>query len=1285
MPDSLRLNQGFTPKNAEQFKKWLFSDNVYLDGETLKKTTGSENIESLINRYKVDVFSDNHSAFDCTWYAGAMQLLQANHEVQQDTSVLIAIIDTGIFFEHSSLRSSVFINKQEVANQLDSDNNGFEDDIYGYDFVSNRGITRLANDDNGHGTAMGFIAAGRNISSLTPLGVNQTAKLLSVKAFDSFGFGNSLDIARAIVYATDRGAEIINLSFGDVFKSLLIESAVKYAWQKGAILVGSGGNVGGNSLRYPAAFPEVIAVSWLNKRLRINATANYGPHIQFAAPGSEIKHAAIGNQIAFTTSSGSSASAALVSGVFSWMKSMLPNADRNQLLNMVSTTTLDTESPGIDQYTGLGMPLLYSAWGGETSSIFAEFDLLQMNSSSISFQVSALGSGIKDWEIRYVRGRDIQAESYLMQTESRLLVSDSLRLNFDKSEFSNQTLTFFLQINLWNGSRQVRTKTITIPPTSIEINEFSSAWSIKANSIAYSSIIETDVLGLVSGSLHSDVNENVWYSKSDREAYVHVLSYDEPENGALIQEISFNYSGENSQIELNHKLEKKPVFTPHNYVKKEFETEIQQAWTLNYQNNSEEALLNFYQMFSNTEGYFIQVSENEGIPQNNTELIKILGRFIPKSIYKNDEIGIFWLLAYGGGKIFLFDINQNYKPIETDVFGNFVFAGLIDDTDSDANPEIWAHNRSQLSCFEYENGAFLQKFIVDNSSTVETNLVTNEFQVPDIIAFENLNSFKDVFLGDYDGDIFQIKTSGNDNWSLKTIYEGNYYGTGNVLKSVYSTSGKSYLFTIRHSFPFIDENRTKQTEFVQVEWYRFENDSLSLVEKLMFTEVDLGFIDAVSIKKDTVVLVTSPNVYEIISDFDHEKPIQFSTILQEKNLDMIGVQQNGILSKRYDLNTLTYHTKSKIELPIFSVLPKIYQIDIPAFSDSLLLTFVSSKNEEFELFTNDTLVQTIQTKAEKTVIIPIINYKTELIRIQNGNRQSVFLHQSEALLISPSEIAVQNDQFIRVSLQENVFRFNNLSQNELPFSVESIIPISRKEYVIRPNLRVTKEIEIQAYFTGLISETGIPIYFKNETLTFQKKQTIFLSSFEIEDKNTVKIFLKTGNEVQISDLIFSSELNSEELLIKESVFSSETKIQFIIIQIPSIDLQNYGKPVKILAELSESASLEYQFKPSGNQISVRYQRAEDEFGINDAISFPSPWVISKQINLQFAHLPIESSILILDNTGRPVIELQSTGFTGSHEWNGKNAAGNTVSSGIYFYQVIAGTKRSKLKKIAIIR
>ena len=167
-----------------------------------------------------------------------------------------------------------------------------------------------------------------------------------------------------------------------------------------------------------------------------------------------------------------------------------------------------------------------------------------------------------------------------------------------------------------------------------------------------------------------------------------------------------------------------------------------------------------------------------------------------------------------------------------------------------------------------------------------------------------------------------------------------------------------------------------------------------------------------------------------------------------------------------------------MELPIFSLLPKVYQLGIPAYADSLLLTFVCSNSDEFELFKNDTLIQTLQTKAEKVVTLPIkkslrdnsnTSDKIELFRIKDGNRQSVFLQDFEALFISPSEITLENDQFIRVFLQDKLFNFNELSQNELPFQIESIIPISKKEYVIKPRKSASKQLEIEGYFTGLIS------------------------------------------------------------------------------------------------------------------------------------------------------------------------------------------------------------------------
>ena len=128
-----------------------------------------------------------------------------------DSSVIVAVIDTGVDYNHIDLKQNIWINKLEIPeNGIDDDDNGYVDDVYGWNFVGNNNDPM---DDNGHGTHVaGIIGAANNGIGVT--GVAYNCKVMPIKAGNSSGYFNNSDIASAITYAYMNGADVINMSFG---------------------------------------------------------------------------------------------------------------------------------------------------------------------------------------------------------------------------------------------------------------------------------------------------------------------------------------------------------------------------------------------------------------------------------------------------------------------------------------------------------------------------------------------------------------------------------------------------------------------------------------------------------------------------------------------------------------------------------------------------------------------------------------------------------------------------------------------------------------------------------------------------------------------------------------------------------------------------------------------------------------------------------------------------------------------------------------------------------------
>ncbi len=214
-------------------------------------------------------------------------------------NIIVAIIDTGIDYEHPDLKDNIWINNGEIpGNGVDDDNNGFVDDVHGWDFRNNDSDPM---DDNRHGThCAGTIGAVGN-NSEGVVGVNWQVQLMALKFLDASGSGSTSDALEAIIYAVDNGAKILSNSWGGGGFSQSLKDAIEYADQHNALFVAAAGNSSSDndqSPSYPASYDveNVISVAASNDRDYLASFSNYGARtVDLAAPGESILSTVPGN------------------------------------------------------------------------------------------------------------------------------------------------------------------------------------------------------------------------------------------------------------------------------------------------------------------------------------------------------------------------------------------------------------------------------------------------------------------------------------------------------------------------------------------------------------------------------------------------------------------------------------------------------------------------------------------------------------------------------------------------------------------------------------------------------------------------------------------------------------------------------------------------------------------------------------------------------------------------------------------------------------------------------
>lgn len=279
-----------------------------------------------IRRVSVDIVP-NDSYIDFQWALEKIQACSAWNYTTGSKKVLIAIVDTGINYNHPDLAGNYI--------------------PLGHDFVNNDSDPM---DDHGHGTHCAGIAAANLNNSLGISGLAQVS-IMAEKALDYGGSGWDDDLANAIIHATDSGAKIISMSWGGGEDSFLIHDAIEYAFQKGVLLIASAGNDHTRRKHYPAAYDEVTAVAATTILDNTAHFSNYGEWIELAAPGVQILSTYLYH---YNYLSGTSMSAPHVVGLAALIWSRFPWMSRDQVRAHLRLTSDDLGEPGFDFKYGWG-------------------------------------------------------------------------------------------------------------------------------------------------------------------------------------------------------------------------------------------------------------------------------------------------------------------------------------------------------------------------------------------------------------------------------------------------------------------------------------------------------------------------------------------------------------------------------------------------------------------------------------------------------------------------------------------------------------------------------------------------------------------------------------------------------------------------------------------------------------------------------------------------------------------------------------------------------------------
>lgn len=469
----------------------------------------NDDIESITPNYKFKIETDkfNDTFYDSQWALEQIKAVKA-WEKASGKGVVIGMVDTGIDFTHPDLVDNIYINEKEDINKtgrfepwsdketrngitgdlngLDEDGNGFADDVIGYDMIDQETMSvgdwstpdAVPEDEGRHGTNVAGVMIAKANNHLGVAGLAYSAKLITARAFDATGNGESDDIAASIVYLALRGVKLINFSFGEEVYAPILHSAVKFAYSMGCFMAASSGNANNNNPHFPSDFPEVSSIGGSDQYGKKWGFSNYGSKLALCAPAASIY--TTGANSTYESPSGTSLASPYIVACAALLLELNPeltNTDIDGILKATAQNQSGTWTPEM----GAGILNCADAleWAGKTQIEFTyPDDYYTFNKSKISSIIikgSILTPLFDSWSLLIGEQENPTQWTEIASDNKKQIKNDSVAV-LDLTSLEDKVYTLRLIVKLKNKNTLESRRTLIIhsdlTPLSLDIKTF---------------------------------------------------------------------------------------------------------------------------------------------------------------------------------------------------------------------------------------------------------------------------------------------------------------------------------------------------------------------------------------------------------------------------------------------------------------------------------------------------------------------------------------------------------------------------------------------------------------------------------------------------------------------------------------------------------------------------------------------------------------------------------------------------------------------------------------------
>ncbi len=1192
--------------------------------ERLSENTKIDAVEvNRLSRFCSDI-TPNDPRYDEQWNLKTMNLPSAWRIEQGEPSVVIAVVDSGIMLQHPELRNQLWQNSGEIAdNGVDDDNNGYIDDMVGWDFSDAPTLQGLGDwkerdnmpdDETGHGTQVSGIIAAEANNGIGISGIVWNCKIMTLRAGFRIGGGAFLqndDIAAAIVYAADNGANVINMSLGDTVNSFLIQDAVEYAYRRGCVLVAAAGNSSEQGSYYPAALENVISVAALDSENQLGIS-NFGASIDIAAPGEEILTTDLSQS--YGIKSGTSMAAAHISGVAALLISANPSCSNDQVYKWIMDSSRQLS---ITNLVGAGLVDAYSALTSHngliaeiTTRILPQIENSEQN-NIIDIVGSAGGAEFLQYWLDYGISEtpDLWFPIGIPQSKPKY---DSILHEWDTSAINEGIYTLRLSVQSKNDNI-IRNKTVVEIRNTLPIitKHEASPW-LSGDHYDSTIIWKTDVLttGSVEVFSNTDTQTPVRIGYSESVNRQHVINLSEmglpsgkylyrlktQNRGGLIRidDNKGNYypiSVLNERIQPYHLLVTSPILYGLHAI-------------ISSDDLNGNGRLEIIGIATETSTAHIFETDNLGVLKIYSTIDEPISRIWSSG--DTDGDGLIELLCNKGETTFLLEQSSDKQLFETIWSEEGIWGGTIVDMDMDGKPEIYSRHDDTNSIYVYEsiddnnyNNTVSLQNPTQGSNNLPTRFATGDFDSDGKI---------ELLTGDNDGEIFIYENNGDGNYQhtwFDTLIDGipQLFAAGDL-------DGDSSPEFVVGSKVWTTELDLPRQHWLITIYTSNGNDSYHAVwhqriRELRDEESGITIADANNDGVNELCIVVSPNFYLIQYDGTTYRPIWHHTATSTFNPIVADIDNDGN-------NELMFNYDNKYT--IFNT-PNLYGIQ-----NELLPPWALSAKPLDEISISLEWQSDMQSQ-----VFTILRGKTELS-------------------MKPIKQGIKVKQFTDVGLVSGQTYWYAIASEtsdgniSIPSTTVSAIPTSPPQ---------------------LISAVHSPL--NQVIISFDKPMNIVAA-------NASRYLLHRSSKLN------ESGENNTEYFVPQSAILDQSQKRVVLTFTSGVLTADYQYKIEAI-QLSDTYGAE--LTEESRIVSVEYQTQPNK----EIIVYPNPVRGNK---VTFDRLTVDSKIDIYDVAGNRITSFSPTDQDTSGNRCQKIWVLDGVSSGVYIY-VIESNNGRNIGKVSIIR